>query len=397
MWEATITGEDPHRIVAATDGGDHTPRMSPDGRQVAFVVQELLGAYRALAVANVATGKVRLLTGSGMVNSPAWSPDGRSIYFASSRDGAVNIWKIGAGGKGLQQITSGQGDDVDLDVSADGKRIVLGSARVDMVLAELSLDAGGAAPAIRILDVDPAGWLAGPAFSPDGKRLAYFAWFKGNEHSGIGIANADGSDGVTLVQDGFFNIFPHWSRGGQSVDFLSLLGSSREARSVGINGGSPRALAEPGCFPTNHGCTKIRSESSRTLAPGESQPPPFRIAAPRREGDPAAGLWASEPKGPGRQIFHGWVLGFAALPSGAIYILQGKPDLSTVLWKTTRSGQSLTEVTTAIPELWRASYNDVWVQNFFDITPDGRTAAFMDEPVAAENLGMLQLATDRGR
>src|SRR5258705_12345615 len=50
----------------------------------------------------------RNLTNSSAENSyPAWSPDGKSIAFASDRDGAMNIFVMDANGENVKQLTNG--------------------------------------------------------------------------------------------------------------------------------------------------------------------------------------------------------------------------------------------------------------------------------------------------
>jgi Tol biopolymer transport system component len=83
------------------------------------------GPYGELVIVDLESGRVRQLTHDiALLLSPAWSADGHFIYFASSRGGTMNIWKIAETGGEPEQITAGQGDDAELDVSADGKRLV---------------------------------------------------------------------------------------------------------------------------------------------------------------------------------------------------------------------------------------------------------------------------------
>ena len=60
---------------------------------------------------------------------------------------------------------------------------------------------------MKLLTTDPVRDQFGPAYSPDGKHLAYFTNFKGTENESIGLADADGSNAVQLVQDARINIF----------------------------------------------------------------------------------------------------------------------------------------------------------------------------------------------
>ena len=73
------------------------PRVSPDGRWVAFSVSALdLGANRRRSdlwlVGVDGTGLRRLTSHEASDTSPRWMPDGRSLYFLSSRSGSSQVW-----------------------------------------------------------------------------------------------------------------------------------------------------------------------------------------------------------------------------------------------------------------------------------------------------------------
>jgi len=189
---------------------DEEPRFSPNGRELAFV-RRRGGPYGELRVVDLASGEVRQLThDDALAQSPAWSPDSLHVYFASGRGGTMNIWKIAASGSDPEQITAGQGDDVQPHVSSDGRRIVFTTYRENLGFEELDLAAMPGLPRLRRLTTDPARNQIGPVYSPDGARLAYFSNLKGVEKEGIWVARADGSNPVPLVQDALVNIFPRW-------------------------------------------------------------------------------------------------------------------------------------------------------------------------------------------
>ncbi len=63
----------------------HDQAFSPDGRWLAFSLSAV-GRRRDLVLYELATNKLtRLGDGSGIDSNPAWSSDGKYLYFASSR------------------------------------------------------------------------------------------------------------------------------------------------------------------------------------------------------------------------------------------------------------------------------------------------------------------------
>jgi TolB protein len=114
------TGE-MHPITANPYAGylDKEPGYSPDGTRIVFVRDRQLvdaGASRdqeALFVVGVDGGDLRRLTPwEAGVGTPSWAPDGSSIVFrggivAPPPTGPSHIFVIGAGGKGMRQLTFG--------------------------------------------------------------------------------------------------------------------------------------------------------------------------------------------------------------------------------------------------------------------------------------------------
>jgi len=131
---------------------------------------------------------------------PAWSPDGKMILFTSTRGGKPGIWRSSAAGGDPERICDGD----QAEWSPDGKRIVF---RRDEKIVTREL-AGGAEKIIT-----PGGFphCSGPAWSPDGKLIAFACrWDKGNA---IFVIDAAGGE-PRKVYDKKPACEPHWSPDG---------------------------------------------------------------------------------------------------------------------------------------------------------------------------------------
>jgi dipeptidyl aminopeptidase/acylaminoacyl peptidase len=104
------------------------PRISPDGRYVAYQVQETNWEENAFEneiwIAVVATGERYQLTNAKKSSSgPQWSPDSKRIAFASDRDGKRQIYVIAPTGGEAMQLTSIETGVNSFSWSPDGRRI----------------------------------------------------------------------------------------------------------------------------------------------------------------------------------------------------------------------------------------------------------------------------------
>jgi dipeptidyl aminopeptidase/acylaminoacyl peptidase len=114
--------------LSTSPGGDSTPLYSPDGKWLAWRMQERAG-YESdrfrLVIYDRQTQKITNLTESWdhWVENIAWSPDSKSVYLTSEDKGEIPIYRLDIAKSGLPwEVTRGANDD--LSVTPDGKTLV---------------------------------------------------------------------------------------------------------------------------------------------------------------------------------------------------------------------------------------------------------------------------------
>lgn len=212
----------PYQLTVFPDGIDWY-ELSPDGRGA--VVGSARGGdeQTQLYLVDAATGALTALTASPEVQygSPAWSPDGKRLYFRSNevngRDFHLYVRDLASGA--VNEIYRAEGQNVIEDVSPDGKRLAVvrytSNTNSDLYVLEL---AGGRA--IHLTPHEGDFLYTAPRFSADGRTL-YLATNQ-NDKGALRVASLD------------------WTRGGSDaaapLPFLFLEGVDRwEVEDVAIS------------------------------------------------------------------------------------------------------------------------------------------------------------------
>jgi dipeptidyl aminopeptidase/acylaminoacyl peptidase len=104
------------------------PQVSPNGRLIVFTRRETdLEANRGRTdlwlVGADGTGLRRLTSHTAGDSNPRWAPDGKSIWFISTRSDSAQVWRIRIDGGEAEQTTDEPLDVGNLVVSRDGKHI----------------------------------------------------------------------------------------------------------------------------------------------------------------------------------------------------------------------------------------------------------------------------------
>lgn len=204
-----------------TPGLYSSPRISPDGKRVAFSSSDGRG-HDDIWVRDVDRDtSARLTVLAGQSGHPVWTPDGRNVIFWSSNPTAPGMYSIRADGSSVaQRLTEGKVRQTPYSISQDGRRLAFHQLAttngIEIWTAAIEGDdhpkLGTPEPFLRT-----AFSTISPAFSPDGRWLAYYCHEP--EKEGVWVVPFPGPGGAWLISGRGDE--PIWSRQGRQLFFTA--------------------------------------------------------------------------------------------------------------------------------------------------------------------------------
>jgi dipeptidyl aminopeptidase/acylaminoacyl peptidase len=260
------------------------PRISPDGRYVAYQVQKTNWEENAFEteiwIATTSTGERYQLTNAKKSSTnPQWSPDSKRIGFLSDRDGKRQIYLIAPNGGEALQLTNVESGVSALNWSPDGRRIAFTSADPDTKARKDRKEKFGEFETVHadytfthlwMIDVpaevqgkkpEPSRLTEGSSFSvsafswsPDSSRIAFSAAkdpdLGTSDTSDIYVLNVSDKAIKKIVDTKGPDGNPVWSPDGRQIAYQTANGreffyySNSYIAVVPAEGGAPRVLTE---------------------------------------------------------------------------------------------------------------------------------------------------------
>jgi Tol biopolymer transport system component len=226
LWVVPSSGGDVRQLTK--EGDAVQPSWSPGGRRIAFWGLRHDSGQRDLWTIPVdAVGEpvpVEVTSDPAVDWNPVWSPDGRTLFFASVRGGSMNLWRVAideASGRPRgepQPVTTPSRMSGSISLSRDGRQLMFVSSDQRSTIQRFGLDAAGRVSApprpvfqgsqvIFTQDLSPSGeWIV---FSTLGVREDLF------------VVRADGTGYRQITDDAFRDRGPKWSPDGSRIGFYS--------------------------------------------------------------------------------------------------------------------------------------------------------------------------------
>lgn len=248
VWIVNSQGGTPRQITRANypPGSQYSPSWSLDGKRIAFLNFDTVSS-QVWSVAIDGTGLQAITDrNTGDKSWPIYAPDGKSIYY--NRQEAlwrtpVNPDNGAPAGEPVKVVDLGSTVIRNATLSAAGTRIAYSAANANnnLIAVELAPISKEPAGQFSFLTNEQGTRHISPAFSPDGRKIAFAAQRRGSGWN-VWVIDAEGGNPTQLTLSGGRS--PSWYPDGRQIAFLSVRQGHRKFWSIDAGGGNEKSLFE---------------------------------------------------------------------------------------------------------------------------------------------------------
>lgn len=230
-----------------TEGDAVQPGYSPQGHRIAYWAMHNGGQRDIWTIPARGGEPVQVTDDKANDWNPVWSPDGNHLYFASDRNGQMNLWRVSIDERSGK--TLGEPEPVmlpsdsirHLSLSKDGQRMVYVREVKRKNLYRIDFDPAIEKVTGQMAAINPGSRLAhGPDISPDGEWLVFTN--HGEKQEDLFLVRSDGKGLSQITNDAHKDRAPRWSPDGKRIVFYSDRSGKYEAWAINPDGSGLQQL-----------------------------------------------------------------------------------------------------------------------------------------------------------
>ena len=264
------------------------PAWSPNGHRIAYWYYT--GAYSRRDIATIPAGggePVIVAKDFAVSNwNPVWSPDGRYLYFVSSKTGSIGFWRVRIDEVSGEVLTACEPVPMPskysrhLSFSRDGKRMLYVQTNDQSNIQGVEFDSAAGKPiGVPYWITQGDREVSRAELSPDGTRFVMRLIRRTQDD--IATVGRDGTDWRDVTNDEPFDRYVRWSPDGRRLVFTSDRNGGSQVWIINSDGTEPQQLsvrsgadASPGFpvwSPTGDRVTVYLDGQTTLLDPSKSE------------------------------------------------------------------------------------------------------------------------------
>jgi Tol biopolymer transport system component len=239
---STATGERRQLTSTTQTSRDFYPRLSPDGKSLAFVRYVSHGVSDLYLLPMQLGAEPKMLThDQKAIRGITWAADGKSLVMASNRTGQYELWRIDTQNATLEAIPSDTSQAANPAMSPDGTWMAFDDAHESTNIEETSISGTD-----HILQLHPIVATSGrnrdASLSVDGTKLAFFSDRSGSWQ--IWLSAPDGSEPrqLTHLNDTFAGMVS-WAPDGKHIAYDARPGNQASIFLLDVETGQSHLLS----------------------------------------------------------------------------------------------------------------------------------------------------------